>query len=114
MSDRSGILTEQKTQGIFLLLDLLFELRNLRRGGVLQLFSLAQIGERHRTAALQRGGELHRFLPRLQCFLGDIQLLVVARSWKTAVATCSTRVMRTVRWPLLRQQRARAASVCRR
>ena len=44
VSDGSGILTKQKSNCIFLLLNLLFELRYLRGRRVEQLFRLAHIG----------------------------------------------------------------------
>jgi hypothetical protein len=56
--DRSRILTQQERDRILLLLNLLLQLRNLRGRGVEQLLRLANIGERHRSAALQRLGQV--------------------------------------------------------
>ena len=53
MRNGARILAKQKCDRVLLLLNLLFELRHLRRRRVEQLFRLAHVGERHRAAALQ-------------------------------------------------------------
>ena len=67
---------QQQAQRILLLLDLLFELRNLRGGGVLQLLGLAQIGERRRSGVGQPAGEIDGLLTSLQRLLRDLQLAI--------------------------------------
>ena len=70
VGNRTRILSEQEAERIFLLLNLLLQLRQFRGCGVEQLLGLAHIRERNGAATLQRLRQVDRILPGLQCLLG--------------------------------------------
>jgi len=59
MRDRARALAEQQPHGVFVLLDLLLNLRNLRSCRVEQLFRLAYVGERRIAAPFQGARQIH-------------------------------------------------------
>ena len=72
--DGAGRLAEEQAELVFGLLDLLFELRNIGRGGVEELLGLANVRERSGAAGLELVGEVEGVLTGFDGVFGDGEL----------------------------------------
>ena len=70
------IVSEKDAESIFLLLNLPFEIGNLRGGGINQLLRLPHVEQSVKAVFFQRAGQLQRFFSRRQGALRYFQLKI--------------------------------------